>query len=342
MIVVPQELRRLVASWFGERGEQWLAALPETVSMLAARWDLRVPPGDSFPGGTHALVLPVFRADGQPAALKVPVVDEENYGEPLALRAYDGDGAVQLYEHDAETGGMLMELARPGTFLSRYPDRVTAARVLSGLLCRLRRPVPEALAGLPDARDIAANWAARFPAAQQELRLPEMDEVVAGAAALAARYADAPEGPELLINRDAHLENVLAAEREPWLLIDPKPLRGEPAFEGGHPVLTLLPGAQFTSPAGSPAGSFSPGFSSSLGFSSSSGFSSSAAVVPSVADAARVVALVADGLGVSRERIRGWALLRAVENALWAARLGHDPAPDIAQAKALFAAPAAG
>ena len=39
-----------------------------------------------------------------------------------------------------------------------------------------------------------------------------------------------------LLHVDLHFENVLAAEREPWLAIDPKGLVGDPAFESS-PVL---------------------------------------------------------------------------------------------------------
>jgi streptomycin 6-kinase len=34
----------------------------------------------------------------------------------------------------------------------------------------------------------------------------------------------------VLLHQDLHGENVLAAEREPWLVIDPKPLAGEREF----------------------------------------------------------------------------------------------------------------
>ena len=34
-----------------------------------------------------------------------------------------------------------------------------------------------------------------------------------------------------LIHTDLHFHNVLAADREPWLVIDPKPLSGDPHYE---------------------------------------------------------------------------------------------------------------
>jgi streptomycin 6-kinase len=34
-----------------------------------------------------------------------------------------------------------------------------------------------------------------------------------------------------IVHGDLHFENVLAADREPWLVIDPKPMSGDPHYE---------------------------------------------------------------------------------------------------------------
>jgi streptomycin 6-kinase len=54
--------------------------------------------------------------------------------------------------------------------------------------------------------------------------------------ALARRLADQmsevlPEPGDRLLHWDLHYDNVLAAQRQPWLVIDPKPLAGDPAFD---------------------------------------------------------------------------------------------------------------
>ena len=212
--------------------------------------------------------------------LKVPVVDDENYAEADGLRAYDGDGAVRLLRHDPVSGALLLERGEPGTALEDEPDRATAVEVFCGLLRRLRRPAPAGVR-FPSATRLATRWAQELPVRQRRRRLPGADPLVARAVALAHRYADEPADPPLLINRDAHLGNVIRAEREPWLLIDPKPLVGEAAFEAGHPVLNLLGDS------------------------------------PTPHRASEVVGRLAGGLDVPADRVRGWALVRAVENALW-------------------------
>jgi streptomycin 6-kinase len=50
------------------------------------------------------------------------------------------------------------------------------------------------------------------------------------AAALALQELPQTQGEQVLLHQDLHAQNVLSAEREPWLAIDPKPLAGEREF----------------------------------------------------------------------------------------------------------------
>ncbi len=319
---LPAEIRTNVVEIFGDRGAAWLEALPAVVADLTERWQLRL--GRSYTGGTHSLVLAVTRADGSPAVLKVPVLDDENYAEAAALRCYGGDGAVELYEVDVATGALLLERADPGTPLLDHPNRPEAIGIACALLRRLRRPatpdrdcpgpdepatdsrrpvsVPSDRRGdhpYPHVTDLVARWAAEFPVEQKECGEPVPRRVLDRAVELATRYATEPDGPELLVNRDAHLGNMLSARREPWLLIDPKPLAGEAAFDTGHLMHDLLREA------------------------------------PGRAAALDTAARLADGLGVPTDRVLGWALVRAVDNALWAARDADPTQPYLAVAEAV-------
>jgi Streptomycin 6-kinase len=44
------------------------------------------------------------------------------------------------------------------------------------------------------------------------------------------RELPSTQGEQVLVHQDLHGENVLAAHREPWLVIDPKPLAAEREF----------------------------------------------------------------------------------------------------------------
>ena len=292
-VIVPDALRRSV----GEGATEWLAALPGIVSQLAARWRLAV--GRPYPGGSHALVLAVSRADDTPAVLKVPLVDDENRAEAAALHEYDGDGAVRLYDADPESGALLLERLRPGTPLVDHPDREAAIDVVCRLLRRLRRPPPPAHA-FPLVADLAEVWAEELPAAYERHGRPFARDLLDEAVEFARGPATAEDGT-CLVNRDAHLGNVLAAEREPWLLIDPKPLVGGPSFDAGYLLWDLLGGE------------------------------------PTRAAAGCLVTRLAEGLDVDPLRVRGWALVRAVENALWVLGDGGDPSDYLIAAGAIAA-----
>ena len=225
---VSDDVRRTITAWFGDDGRRWCETAPGVANRLAARWKLR--PGAILPGATHALVLACTRADGSPAVLKLPFVDEENRAEADALRLYDGDGAVRLLDHDPDSGALLLERLVPGRPLVDLPDRAQALDIACSLLRRLRRAPPKDHR-FPRLRDLAAAWATKFS---------KIDQMPFAQAAARARKLGAWQGEDVVVNRDAHLGNVLSAGREPWLLIDPKAVVGDPAFDGAFLLLRNL------------------------------------------------------------------------------------------------------
>ncbi|WP_051703974.1 aminoglycoside phosphotransferase family protein [Glycomyces sp. NRRL B-16210] len=276
----PETLRQNLLDWYGDQGRHWLDTLPATLTRLAETWDLRTG-GEPFTGGTTAYALPLHRSDGTPAVLKLDLLDEENRSEPTALRAYDGDGAVRLLEYDPESGAMLLERARPGTALLEHAppgaDERTAARerlaIACGIFRRLWRTPPpaEGHPAIPTATDLLKGWSERFDAAAANAA-PEIAKDLALGVDLCAALAD--EGEIGIANRDNHLSNVIAAEREPWLLIDPKPVLAERAFDGGY----FLFKQQFHGPLGG----------------------------------TELLRAVAEGLGADRERVRAWGMVRTI------------------------------
>lgn len=83
---------------------------------------------------------------------------------------------------------------------------------------------------------MCSEWADEFELAY-ERDDRELDAGLArhGAEVLRALPADATR--EVLLATDLHAGNVLAARREPWLMIDPKPLVGDPAFDAVQHML---------------------------------------------------------------------------------------------------------
>jgi streptomycin 6-kinase len=284
-MTLPNEVRANTVRFFGDDGRAWIEALPGIVAALTDRWGLTL--GGSYVGGSHALVLAAIRSDGTPAVLKVPAQDDENRAEAAALRCYDGDGAVLLYDADPATGALLLERLEPGTSLRDHPDHDEAVDIACALLRRLRRPVPPEHP-FPRVPELVRRWMEEQPAVEarrpEALRWPERDGFASALQALVI-----PAGTDVLVNRDANLGNVLAAQREPWLLIDPKPLVGEPAFDGGWLLVDLLRRD------------------------------------PNRTAARRLAERIGAGLEASAERVRTWALARAAQSAYRELASGGDP-----------------
>ncbi|MFI9425781.1 aminoglycoside phosphotransferase family protein [Streptomyces achromogenes] len=225
VIDIPGELAEAQERYNGAAGKAFIAALPDRAAEFLDRWGLRLD-GPSM-NGVSALVLPVVRADGVRAVLKLQLLDEESEGEPVALRAWDGDGAVRLLDHDPDTGTMLLERLDEGRMLAHLADTREAVLVIARLLAHLTSfPAPP---GLRRLGDITARMLERTPRALDRIPDPAARRIVADCAAAVREVAGEPG--DRLLHWDLHDENVLAAERADWLAIDPKPLAGDPGFE---------------------------------------------------------------------------------------------------------------
>ncbi|MFE0174276.1 aminoglycoside phosphotransferase family protein [Streptomyces sp. NPDC059002] len=224
-IRVPDELIESQYMYAGEPGRAFIAALPERMNEIVERWDLTVD-GDPM-HGMAALVLPVTRADGTPAAVKFQLLDEETEGEPVALRVWDGDGAVRLLDYDDGTGTMLLERLDSGRMLSTMADTRKAVLVIAELLARLTAgPAP---AGMRTLGDIAAEMVDDLPGALKAIADPAERAIVERCGGAVREVMG--EAGDRMLHWDLHFENVLASDREPWLAIDPKPLAGDPGFD---------------------------------------------------------------------------------------------------------------
>ncbi|MEV7781329.1 aminoglycoside phosphotransferase family protein [Kitasatospora sp. NPDC088351] len=228
-IDVPDALAASLTAFLGETGRVWAAGLPSLAGALLESWELR--PDGPPAHGVVGLVVPVLRADGTPAVLKLQPVDEETAGEPVALRAWAGRGAVRLLAHDPASGSMLLERLDPDRSLLAVPDDLAALRVLAEILAGLtERQAPP---GLRRLADLADGLLAGTPPALAVLADPADRRLLADCAA-AVREVRGEPGDRLL-HWDLHYGNVLAPAgpdgRAPWLAIDPKPLAGDPGFE---------------------------------------------------------------------------------------------------------------
>jgi streptomycin 6-kinase len=92
-------------------------------------------------------------------------------------------------------------------------------------------------------------------------------------------------GEPVILHGDLHHENILSAERQPWLVIDPQGVIGEPAYETGAVLRNPMPDILK-----------SPELKNVL---------------------KRRVDQLADELELDRKRILGWGIAQAVLSAWW-------------------------
>jgi streptomycin 6-kinase len=206
--------------------------LPRLAAECAEQWSLRL--GEPFRDGKVSFTLPATLADGSEAVLKVNFPEDESAREADALAYWRGEGAVRLLAVDRERNALLVERAVPGTSLWELDDD-DATLIAASVLRRLwQRP---ALNGHPF-RVLGAEagrWMTRLRSDWEALGRP-FEQSLVDAAAEAARELAGSQPRLVVCHQDLQGSNVLRAQREPWLAIDPKPIVGEPAFD----VVSLL------------------------------------------------------------------------------------------------------
>jgi streptomycin 6-kinase len=272
--------QKRVRNVHGAAGEAWLRRLPALLDEAASRWSLRLL--QPFEPLSYNYVAPAICADGREVVLKAGVPHRLLRNEIAALRHYDGRGAVQLLDADPEAGLQLLERLRLGTPLVQVDNDEVATAEAATVMRELWRPPPPEH-DFPSIADWGVGFGrlrARYGGGTGPLppRLVEQAERL---------YAElcASSAPPVLLRGDLHHWNVLAAERAPWLALDPQGVVGKPAYETGallrnpFPEILSMPGAR--------------------------------------AILARRANQLAEMLGFDRERVAGWAFAQAVLSAWW-------------------------
>ncbi|MEV7616902.1 aminoglycoside phosphotransferase family protein [Streptomyces sp. NPDC089799] len=276
---VPRHLAASYATGFGEAGRAWLAGLPALAAELLERWDLER--DGAAAAGEASLVLPVLLRHGTPAVLRLQMPREETTAALIGLRAWNGRGMVQLLDHDPVSSSMLLERLDGARTLASISDDDTAMSTLAGLLARLVAvPAPQ---GLRSLGDIASEMLEQVPRAITHLADPADRRLLRSWASAVAELAGEPG--DGMLHWDLHYDNVLAAQREPWIAIDPEPLAGDPGFD-------LWPALD-------------------------SRWDDVVAKGDSLRIVQRRFDLLTDVLGLDRARATGWTLGRLLQNSLW-------------------------
>jgi streptomycin 6-kinase len=210
-----------------DRGDDWAAwvdRLPALARDLLDEWDLTV--DGALMNGFCSLVVPVLTAEGQRSVLKLHTdadADESDF-EHLALQHWHGNGTVLLLRADPRRRAMLLERLHPRD-LTTIGD-LEACEVVAGLYGRIHVPA------LPQLRKVTSyveRWTADLEALPRDAPIPR--RLREQCVSLVRDLVADPASVGVIIHGDLHHHNVLAADREPWLVIDPKPMSGDPHYE---------------------------------------------------------------------------------------------------------------
>lgn len=192
---------------------------------VTRRWELTV--GAPFEhDGETAWVAPARGADGRDLVLKLGTRHTEAAHEADGLRLWDGVGAVRLHgvAEYGEVTALLLERCRPGGTLGRLVAEPEQDVIVAGLLRRLWRPAGDPFRPLHQMCDA---WASEFESRGAGTLDPGLAREGIGLFRSLPRTAAA----RVLLCTDLHGGNILAAAREPWLMIDPKPYVGDPCYD---------------------------------------------------------------------------------------------------------------
>lgn len=259
----------------GPQWERWVDELPTRVGLLIDAWRLR-PDGEPAHGNC-SLVLPVRTFEGAFAVLKVGFPDAESEHEHLVLQRWGGHGAVRLLSADPHHRGLLLERLH-STDLTGVPEE-NACAIVADLYGRIHIPA------MPQLRSLSADidrWTSELAGLARNAPIPRrlVEQAIALGTDLVADRAVA----DRVIHTDLHYGNVLAGDREPWLVIDPKPVNGDPHYE----IAPML-WNRWDEIAGDTR-----------------------------EGVRRRFWMLVDAAGFDEDRARGWVIVRMVHNAMWA------------------------
>jgi len=211
-------------------GAAWLARLPDSITNLTQRWHLTL--GQPFVDEVScAWVAPCVREHGSHAVLKLGLPHMEAKHEIDGLLFWTGDPTVLVLEQDFELNAMLLERCQPGTVLRTLAEP-EQDQVIAKLLQRLWRTLPKSHPFRP-LSEMTRHWS---EGSVKKAHL-WLDEGLTKEGLLLFKELPETASEDVLLATDLHAGNVLAAQREPWLVIDPKPFHGDPTYDATQHLL---------------------------------------------------------------------------------------------------------
>ena len=284
---LPPEFISNIQNTFGENGDVFLRALPESIAAASTHWGLtEVEPASNL---SYNFVAFAKRGPEQ-VVLKMGVPNRELKSEIAALRLFGGEGACRLIDYEEEKYWMLLERLKPGGMLSTLEDDEEATHIAAEVVQKIWRRVDWGHHG--DAVEFQSSFIQLkdWFDGLKRLRLMfnggtgPLNESLVERVERSVQDFFAENYKPVLMHGDYHHFNILSSERG-WLVIDPKGVIGPACYELGpflmNPWGDVLSGKEYRRLT------------------------------------RRRIDILHERLGFERERIREWGMAHAVLSAWW-------------------------
>lgn len=204
---------------YGNEGQKWFENIPSIINTYEKKWSLRVlSPYDL----TYNYIAPVERLDGSRAVLKIGYPkDREFQSEIDMLEACNGEGMVRLLMADRANAVILIEEVTPGIPLSTITDDSQATKILTSVMRKVWKPLPNKhhFTNIADWTKALYKPCDPFPSNFVHKAIPLLEELLKTSAS------------PVLTHADLHHDNILKSDRAEWLAIDPKGIAAEPCYD---------------------------------------------------------------------------------------------------------------
>lgn len=301
VVQVPGFVRQRVMH-LGQRGEQWLAELPDVIAHLERAWLITV--GQALAGGTGSYVALARTAESGDAILKIAIPEVGFADELRVLERAQGHGYVRLLAYDREREAMLLEALGPPMASLALPPEQKIARLCQMLRQAWQASRPDGLVVTP-ADEKAGQLARMVSRLWEDLGHPCSERVVNEALRYAERRAAAFDLERcVVVHGDPHPWNALqvlaprVGAEAGFVFVDPVGFLADPAYDLGVVLrdwCEQLLAAAATEPTGAAA-----------------------------ALARRYCALLSAQTGIEEAAIWEWGFLERVSSGLYCLELGIE------------------
>lgn len=223
---LPKHFTSVITSAYGDAGARWLGGLPRQLEEISKDWELSL--GPHYPNLSYHYVAPCVCADGGDAVLKLGFPEDPNptiFHEAAMLNLNAGEAMVTLLRFDPDRRAMLLEKLTPGEHLrALFAGRETdVIGIAVDLMKKIWRD-PPAGNNFPALED----W---FNNGFEKARKTSFPSEYIQKAGRMFEELNSSTGRRVLLHGDLHHWNILSAQREPYLVIDPKGITGNFGYE---------------------------------------------------------------------------------------------------------------